>query len=131
MPCRYGNDINTGVEEALLDYIHNETQAHHHNLLAFRNKMIKPPGHQLREGRFDRLIDMCLYFIPPHHFSSVDLHIIKALARHLVVIPVCAKADSMTSEEKTAFQAHVRSCLEAGMDSYCRMLLEICCIPPS
>ena len=55
----------------------------------------------------DPRIDVCLYFIPPHRLKEVDVTFMKELAAVVALIPVVAKADSMTTSELIAFKQHV------------------------
>ncbi|PRW59161.1 septin GTPase [Chlorella sorokiniana] len=70
----------------------------------------------------DTRVDVCLYFVPPHRLRQIDLQFICELAAVLPVVPVLAKADTMTSEELKAsgreFRHRVRSSLgKAGVAS--------------
>ena len=49
----------------LLNYVRNEKEAHFRIRLEKQNDGAQPVGDPLREGRPDRLLDLCLYFIPP------------------------------------------------------------------
>lgn len=55
----------------------------------------------------DARIDVCLYFIPPHRLKEVDVTFMKELSAVVALIPVIAKADSMTASELIAFKQHV------------------------
>lgn len=44
-------------------------------------------------------MDACLYFLPPHRLRKMDVAFMRALAPLVPVIPILAKADTMTSEE--------------------------------
>ena len=48
----------------------------------------------------DCRIHCCLYFISPHRMKDIDVKFIKHLREYVVVVPVIAKADTMTSSER-------------------------------
>lgn len=65
----------------------------------------------------DSRIHACLYFIAPsgHSLKELDVQAMKALAKCVNVIPLIAKADSLTDEERVHFKARVRRlCVRAG-----------------
>lgn len=105
LSCRYHNSNSKEIREVVLDYIRNEKRAH---LGISRGQPAFQNGHPLREGRPDRLIDVCLFFIPPHRFTDRDEDFIVEVSKEVSVIPICAKADAMTSAERTAFQHVIR-----------------------
>ena len=47
-------------------------------------------------------------------FSALDLEFITELSKEVMVIPVCAKSDAMTVDERTTFQQLIRDRLTAG-----------------
>ena len=52
----------------------------------------------------DPRVDVCLYFIPPHRLKEVDVEFMKLLAISVPLIPIIAKADSMTEDELEHFR---------------------------
>lgn len=48
----------------------------------------------------DERIHCCLYFIAPHRMKLLDVQFIEKLREHVVVVPVIAKADTMTNSER-------------------------------
>lgn len=58
----------------------------------------------------DTRIHACLYFVRPsgHSLKPIDVIVMKKLADVVNVIPVIAKADSMTLEEREKFKKTVR-----------------------
>lgn len=68
----------------------------------------EPAGDPLTAGRPHQLYDVALYFIPPHRFKAADLEYIKKLAEWVSVVPVCAKADAMTTGERNRLQGQIR-----------------------
>lgn len=60
----------------------------------------------------DPRVDICLYFIPSHRLKTVDVLFMKALSKEVALIPILAKADSMTTEEIQQFRTEVMASLE-------------------
>lgn len=58
----------------------------------------------------DTRIHCCLYFINPtgHGLRPVDVIVMKKLSEVVNVVPVIAKSDSLTTEERLRFKAKVR-----------------------
>ena len=52
----------------------------------------------------DPRVDVCLYFVPPHRLKEVDIEFMKQLGEVVPLIPIIAKADSMTTEELDSFR---------------------------
>uniref|UniRef100_A0A5K3F8Y6 Septin-type G domain-containing protein n=1 Tax=Mesocestoides corti TaxID=53468 RepID=A0A5K3F8Y6_MESCO len=78
-----------------------------------------------RAGRLgvypEPLIHACLYFIPPtgHGLRLMDLEAMRALHDKVNLIPIIAKADTMTVEECKAFKLAVQSqLLREGIRTY-------------
>lgn len=57
----------------------------------------------------DTRIHCCLYFINPtgHSLRPVDVIVMKKLSEVVNVVPVIAKSDSLTSDERDRFKAKV------------------------
>jgi septin 3/9/12 len=58
----------------------------------------------------DSRIHAALYFIAPtgHTLKAIDVLVMKKLSEVVNVIPVIAKSDSLTLEEREAFKERVR-----------------------
>lgn len=58
----------------------------------------------------DTRIHCCLFFIDPtgHSLRPIDIIVMKKLSEVVNVVPVIAKADSLTLEEREAFKTRVR-----------------------
>jgi septin 3/9/12 len=58
----------------------------------------------------DTRVHACLYFIPPtgHHLRELDVEFMKRLDQCVNVIPVIAKADTLTLDERDAFKSRLR-----------------------
>ena len=62
-----------------------------------------------RSGIKDERIHACLYFIPPsgHSLGTLDVEFMKRLSGHVNIIPVIAKADTLTEEELLEFKQRI------------------------
>lgn len=58
----------------------------------------------------DTRIHCCLYFIAPtgHSLKAIDIAVMKKLSEVVNVVPVIAKSDSLTLEEREGFKQSVR-----------------------
>uniref|UniRef100_H2YCJ6 Septin-type G domain-containing protein n=1 Tax=Ciona savignyi TaxID=51511 RepID=H2YCJ6_CIOSA len=58
----------------------------------------------------DTRVHCCIYFIPPsgHSLRAVDIEVLKRLVEIVNVVPVIAKSDSLTLEERAAFKARIQ-----------------------
>ncbi|XP_063120233.1 neuronal-specific septin-3 isoform X2 [Rattus norvegicus] len=85
-------------------------------------KFLKEEVNIARKKRIpDTRVHCCLYFISPtgHSLRPLDLEFMKHLSKVVNVIPVIAKADTMTLEEKSEFKQRVRKELEVnGIEFY-------------
>ncbi|MBV95417.1 Neuronal-specific septin-3, partial [Eschrichtius robustus] len=78
-------------------------------------KFLKEEVNIARKKRIpDTRVHCCLYFISPtgHSLRPLDLEFMKHLSKVVNIIPVIAKADTMTLEEKSEFKQRVRKELE-------------------
>ncbi|XP_017313448.3 neuronal-specific septin-3 isoform X2 [Ictalurus punctatus] len=85
-------------------------------------KFLKEEVNIARKKRIpDTRVHCCLYFISPtgHSLRQLDIEFMKHLSRTVNIIPVIAKADTLTPEEKTEFKQRVRKELEVcGIEFY-------------
>ncbi|XP_042323693.1 neuronal-specific septin-3 isoform X1 [Sceloporus undulatus] len=85
-------------------------------------KFLKEEVNIARKKRIpDTRVHCCLYFISPtgHSLRPIDMEFMKHLSKVVNIIPVIAKADTMTLEEKTEFKQRVRKELEVnGIEFY-------------
>lgn len=58
----------------------------------------------------DTRIHCCLFFIQPsgHGLKPIDIVVLKKLSEFVNVVPVIAKADSLTLEERAAFKERIK-----------------------
>ena len=55
----------------------------------------------------DDLVHVCLYFLSPGRFLEMDAYFLSRIQHEVCIIPVIAKADTLTNEELTAYRAEV------------------------
>ncbi|KAF3687576.1 Neuronal-specific septin-3 [Channa argus] len=85
-------------------------------------KFLKEEVNITRKKRIpDTRVHCCLYFISPtgHSLRQLDIEFMKRLSHSVNIIPVIAKADTMTIEERQEFKQRVRKELEmSGIEFY-------------
>jgi len=59
----------------------------------------------------DPRVDICIYFLSPHRIKPIDLKFMTELSALVPLVPVLAKADSMTTNELDDFRKGVREAL--------------------
>lgn len=69
-------------------------------------------GILLEELEFKHMYDACIYFISPHQLKPRDLKFMSSISKAVPVIPVIAKADCMTEEERQVFRSHINASLQ-------------------
>ena len=96
----YTNNQNTWVP--IVNYI---DEKHRHFMLQEE----QPDRSRLLDSR----VHVCLYFLAPtNRLSELDLRAMQELNTRVNVIPVIAKADSMTQEELILFKTQIRTALD-------------------
>ncbi|CAL8332784.1 unnamed protein product [Merluccius merluccius] len=84
-------------------------------------KFLKEEVNITRKKRIpDTRVHCCLYFISPtgHSLRQLDIEFMKHLSHSVNIIPIIAKADTMTIEERQDFKQRVRKELEMGGIEY-------------
>ncbi|XP_055079476.1 neuronal-specific septin-3-like isoform X3 [Periophthalmus magnuspinnatus] len=69
----------------------------------------------------DSRVHCCIYFIPPtgHCLRPLDVEFMRRLSKVVNIVPVIAKADTLTLEERDFFKQKIREDLRAnGIDVY-------------
>jgi len=101
----YGDQINNeGCWDPIIKYIKDQHSAYlRKELTAMRDRYIQ-----------DTRIHCCLYFINPtgHALRPIDVIVMKKLSEVVNVVPVIAKSDSLTPEEREKFKAKIREELQ-------------------
>ncbi|KAG8014849.1 Neuronal-specific septin-3 [Nibea albiflora] len=80
-------------------------------------KFLKEEVNITRKKRIpDTRVHCCLYFISPtgHSLRQLDIEFMKRLSHSVNIIPIVAKADTMTLEERQEFKQRVKKELEMG-----------------
>lgn len=73
-----------------------------------------------RKAITDSRVHCCLYFIAPsgHGLKPLDVEFMQRLCDKVNIIPVIAKADTMTPEEVALFKKQVRNYIDAEVVGY-------------
>lgn len=87
---------------AIMDYVNSTLQKHLDGELDPKRRLAL---HTIPDVR----VDVCLYFLPPHRMRQTDARFMKELSTTggVPVLPIIAKADTMTAEELTLFRESV------------------------
>ena len=106
----YGDSIDsTEWIDSILSYVKRRFEAHYDAL---------PAGSSTAASK-DGLVHCCLYFIAAHRLKGIDIEFMKRLQGHVNLVPIIAKADTMTLAERDAFR---RLCLgelkKAGIELF-------------
>jgi len=99
----YGDAINNeDAWQPVLDYIDVELEHYMSNSedLSLRGKIP------------DTRVHACLYFLAPHRFKDVDLEFMRRLHTRVNLIPVIAKADTMTTNELREYKTLILNTLK-------------------
>ncbi|KAI8384754.1 cell division/GTP binding protein [Radiomyces spectabilis] len=98
----YGDQVNNeNCWEPIIKYIKDQHSAYlRKELTAQRDRFIT-----------DSRIHCCLFFITPsgHSLKAIDIVVLKKLCEVVNVVPVIAKSDSLTLEEREAFRNRIKS----------------------
>ncbi|BDA49236.1 probable Septin-7 [Coccomyxa sp. Obi] len=92
------------AREPILEYIKRQNSEH---IEREQDAKRANPLHKFTDSR----VDVALFFIAPHRLRPLDLDFMVQLADLVPVVPVLAKADSMTVEELRDFRRHVQDAL--------------------
>lgn len=97
----YGDQINNDrCWDPIIKYIKDQHSAYlRRELTATRDKYI-----------IDSRIHCCLFFIAPtgHQLKPLDIQVLRRLSDVVNVVPVIAKSDALTLEERAAFKLRVK-----------------------
>ncbi|GAA5812983.1 Septin Spn2 [Mucor flavus] len=98
----YGDQVNNdNCWEPIIKYIKDQHSAYlRKELTARRERYI-----------VDTRVHCCLFFITPsgHSLKPIDVVVLKKLSEVVNVVPVIAKSDSLTSEERDAFKQRIKA----------------------
>ena len=97
----YGESVdNTDCWEAVLEYVERQLAAR----LEEEQMLLRAPAPP------DTAPHACIFFLPPtsHGLRNIDIICMQRLQHRVNLIPVLAKADSLTQSELAALRAQVR-----------------------
>ncbi|XP_055079730.1 neuronal-specific septin-3-like isoform X2 [Periophthalmus magnuspinnatus] len=80
-------------------------------------KYLREELNVMRKRRIpDTRVHCCVYFLPPtgHRLRAIDLEFMKHLGSIVSIVPVIAKADTLTLEERLDFKHRIRQDLAAN-----------------
>lgn len=60
----------------------------------------------------DSLVHVCLYFLSPGRFLEIDKHFLKQIQKEVTVVPIIAKADTLTDEEIGEYRSELKDIFE-------------------
>ncbi len=81
----------------------------------------------------DNRVHACVYFIQPtgHSLKPLDIEVMRRLHTKVNLIPVIAKADTLTDEEIASFKARVKHCVLAFLTALANYSSDFDGHPPS
>lgn len=97
----FGDQINNeNCWVPVLDYINDQFEQYLNEEVSVERKKYIP----------DTRVHCCVYFIAPtgHHLKPLDVEFMKRLHNYVNIVPVIAKADTLTLEERDAFKQRIR-----------------------
>ncbi|EHB03528.1 Septin-12 [Heterocephalus glaber] len=102
----FGDQINnSNCWEPILGYINEQYEQYlQEEILITRQRHIP-----------DTRVHCCVYFVPPtgHCLRPLDIEFLQRLCRTVNVVPVIARADSLTIEEREAFRSRIQKDLKS------------------
>ncbi|XP_041359875.1 septin-6-like [Gigantopelta aegis] len=104
----YGDQINKEESwKAIVDFIDSKFESHLQEELKIKRSL---------HDHHDCRIHVCLYFIAPtgHSLKSLDLVTMKKIDSRVNIVPVIAKADTITKSELSKFKTKIMSELTAN-----------------
>ncbi|KAM3863712.1 septin 9a [Diretmus argenteus] len=108
----FGDQINNeNCWQPIMKFINDQYEAYLQEEININRKMRIP----------DSRVHCCIYFIPPtgHCLRPLDVEFMRRLSKVVNIVPVIAKADTLTLEERDFFKKKIREELRAnGIDVY-------------
>lgn len=101
----FGNNVsNLDLWTPIIDFIDDQHEA-----------FMKQEKQPTRANKKDLRVHACLYFIRPtgHSLKPLDIEIMKRLSTRVNLIPVIAKADTLSPAEMDTFKNRIREVIEA------------------
>ncbi|XP_072318340.1 septin 9b isoform X3 [Eucyclogobius newberryi] len=108
----FGDQINNeNCWQPIMKFINDQYEAYLQEEIHINRKKTIP----------DSRVHCCIYFIPPtgHCLRPLDVEFMRRLSKVVNIVPVIAKADTLTLEERDFFKQTIREGLRAnGIDVY-------------
>ncbi|XP_051820364.1 septin-12 isoform X2 [Antechinus flavipes] len=101
----FGDQINNDkCWDPILNYINDQYERY------LQEEVLITRQHHIPDTR----VHICVYFVPPtgHCLRPLDIEFLKRLCRVVNVVPVIARADSLTLEEREAFRWQIQEDLK-------------------
>lgn len=97
----FGDQVNNDkCWEPIAEYVNDQFDRYLNEEVSINRKKVIP----------DTRVHCCLYFIPPsgHSLRPIDVEFMKHLHNCVNIVPVIAKADTLTIEERDSFKQRIR-----------------------
>eukprot|EP00747_Dinoflagellata_sp_TGD_P181105 gnl/TRDRNA2_/TRDRNA2_34608_c0_seq1.p1 gnl/TRDRNA2_/TRDRNA2_34608_c0~~gnl/TRDRNA2_/TRDRNA2_34608_c0_seq1.p1 ORF type:complete len:497 (+),score=63.56 gnl/TRDRNA2_/TRDRNA2_34608_c0_seq1:31-1491(+) len=75
-------------------------------------------------------VDVVLYVFSPHRCKGIDLAFLSKLRKRVVIVPILAKADTMTTEELTKFRQEIVTRFEEANIQVAHPPVAVICVDP-
>lgn len=101
----FGDNVNNNKAwQTVIDFIDDQHESYMHQ-----------EQQPFRKTKFDLRVHAVLYFIRPtgHGLKPIDIETMKRLSTRANLIPVIAKADTLTAQELSTFKLRIRQVIEA------------------
>ena len=98
----YGDKMNNRDS---FDRIKDDLNKRHKDWLERRNQDDPDVTYSMKK---DERIHLCLYFMYPHRMKELDYRFMEHLSSIVNIVPIVAKADTMTIDEKNRFLTKVK-----------------------
>ncbi|QLQ80724.1 hypothetical protein HG537_0E00770 [Torulaspora globosa] len=101
----FGDNVNNNKSwQSIIDFIDDQ-----------HDSFMRQEQQPYRAVKFDLRVHAVLYFIRPtgHGLKPLDIETMKRISTRANLIPVIAKADTLTAQELTAFKLRIRQVIEA------------------
>jgi len=103
----FGNRINhKNSVQPIRNYIESCRQ------LKFQTEMTTSSVKDYIQSTEDKLVHVCLYFISPGRLLEIDLHFLKQVQHEVTIVPIIAKADTLTNDEITWYRQELKEIFE-------------------
>lgn len=77
-----------------------------------QQEMSIQPSASLGSKQEEKLVHVCLYFLSPGRFLEIDRHFLKNVQHEIPIVPIIAKADTLTDDEISEYRALLKTTFE-------------------